>query len=179
MGCSPRCDLLALQHVEVTYTFMIHYQLRCSADHRFDGWFRDSHAFEQQAHHGLVSCPECGDTAVNRALMAPAIGRRVLTVDQTGAPDPAPPAATPSAPVPEKVAVIPDAVRAVLQRLRAEVERTSDYVGPEFADEARRIHRGESERRSIYGESTPEQAEALAEEGIQVARIPFVPRADG
>jgi hypothetical protein len=77
------------------------------------------------------------------------------------------------------VAVVPDQVRAVLQRLRAEIERTSDYVGPEFADEARRIHRGESEKRNIYGESTPEQAEALAEEGIQVARIPWVPRADG
>ncbi len=75
--------------------------------------------------------------------------------------------------------MLPDQVRAVLQRVRAEVERSSDYVGPEFAEEARRIHRGESEKRSIYGESTPEQAESLAEEGIEVARIPWVPRADG
>ena len=74
--------------------------------------------------------------------------------------------------------MLPDQVRAVLQRIRAEIERTSDYVGPKFADEARRIHRGESDKRSIYGESTPEQAEALAEEGIEVARIPWVPRAE-
>ena len=74
---------------------------------------------------------------------------------------------------------MPDQMRAALQRIRAEIERTSDYVGPEFAEEARRIHRGESERRSIYGESSPEQAEALADEGIEVARIPWVPRADG
>ena len=67
----------------------------------------------------------------------------------------------------------------MLQRIRAEVERTSEYVGPTFADEARRIHRGESDKRNIYGESTPEQAEALADEGIEISRIPWVPRADG
>ncbi len=159
---------------------MIHYQLRCSADHQFDGWFRDSAAFELQAERGLVSCPECGDNAIHRALMAPAIGRKRVTIDQSGGdqsgvPEPV----TAPAPMPEKAAILPDQVRAVLQRIRAEVERTSDYVGPEFADEARRIHRGESDKRSIYGESTPEQAEALAEEGIDVARIPWVPRADG
>jgi hypothetical protein len=155
---------------------MIHYQLRCSADHLFDGWFKDSAAFEAQSRRGLVACPECGNTEVNRALMAPAIGRKRVTVDPAGAPEtPAPPA-----PVPEKAAVVlPDQVRAVLQRIRAEVERSSDYVGQEYAAEARRIHRGESEKRSIYGESTPEQADALAEEGIEVARIPWVPRADG
>ena len=156
---------------------MIHYQLRCSADHAFDGWFKDSAAFETQAKRGLVACPECGDVKVNRALMAPAIGRKRVIVDQTGAPDPVP-APIPE-PAPEKAAVLPDQVRAVLQRIRAEIERTSDYVGPSFADEARRIHRGETEKRNIYGESTPEQAEALAEEGIEVARIPWVPRADG
>ena len=158
---------------------MIHYQLRCGADHGFDGWFKDSAAFEKQAKLGLVTCPECGDSRVNRALMAPAIGRkRVTVVDQTGAPAPAPPAPIPEA-APEKTAVIPDQVRAVLQRVRAEIERTADYVGPSFAEEARRIHRGETEQRSIYGESTPEQADALADEGIEVARIPWVPRADG
>ena len=155
---------------------MIHYQLRCAADHGFDGWFKDSAAFEAQSRRGLVICPECGDTRGNRALMAPAIGRKRVTLDAAAAPEPAPK----PEPVPEKVgAVMPDQVRAVLQRIRAEVERTSDYVGPGFAEEARRIHRGESEKRSIYGESTPEQAESLADEGIEVARIPWVPRADG
>jgi hypothetical protein len=70
-------------------------------------------------------------------------------------------------------------VRAVLQRIRAEVEQKCDYVGQRFAEEARAMHSGESKRRSIYGETTPDQAEALAEEGIDIARIPWVPRADG
>ena len=74
---------------------------------------------------------------------------------------------------------MPDHLRAMLQRVRAEIERTCDYVGAEFAEEARRIHNGASERRGIYGETTPDQAEALAEDGIEVARIPWVPRADG
>ncbi len=153
---------------------MIHYQLRCSADHSFDGWFRDSAGFELQVARGLVACPECGDARVSRALMAPSIGKRRATVTEDGAPQ------QPAPPPPEKAATpMPDHVRAVLQRIRAEVERNSDYVGPGFAEAARRIHRGEGPQRSIYGESTPEQAEALADEGIEVTRIPWVPRADG
>lgn len=74
---------------------------------------------------------------------------------------------------------MPDHIRAQLQRMRAEVEKQCDYVGAEFAAEARRIHTGESAARGIYGETTAEEAEALAEDGIEVARIPWVPRADG
>ena len=126
-----------------------------------------------QAERGLVVCPECGDSSITRALMAPAIPRKgrapALAVVEPV-----------EAPVVEKTAVgLPDQMRAALQRVRAEIERTSDYVGPDFADEARRIHRGETDKRNIYGESTAEQAEALADEGIAVARIPWVPRADG
>ena len=169
---------------------MIHYQLRCSADHAFDGWFRDSAAFDAQAERSLVACPACGDTRVNRALMAPRIGKSRTVLDaRTGsaAPgearadakphDPGAPV-LPSAPTVKEGAVLPDKVRAVLQRLRSEVESKCDYVGPDFAAEARRIHRGEAGPRGIYGESTPEQAEALADEGIEVARIPWLPRAD-
>lgn len=181
---------------------MIHYQLRCSREHGFDGWFRDSAAFEHQAAGGLLECPACGDATVTRALMAPALGR--------GGPDrlPAPlPDAVPGLPGSDRDSIpgpasdphrsvpgaapkaapgaamgsggMPAALRASLQALRAEVERRCDYVGPAFAAEARRIHHGEGEARAIYGETTPEQAEALAEEGIEVARIPWVPRADG
>ena len=74
---------------------------------------------------------------------------------------------------------MPDQLRALLQRMRAEVERNCDYVGPDFAAEARRIHNGESEARGIYGEATDAEAEALDADGVQVARIPWVPRADG
>jgi hypothetical protein len=148
---------------------MIHYQLRCGQDHRFDGWFKDSVAYETQAGHGLVACPECGDTGVNRALMAPALAkaRAAATVDQSGAPQG------------ETAPVMPDGLRAALQRLRSEVEAQCEYVGGDFAEEARRIHCGERVRTGIYGEATPDQAEALADEGIAVARIPWVPRADG
>ncbi len=153
---------------------MIHYQLRCSAEHGFDGWFRDSSAFEAQAKAGLVACPECGSTAVNRALMTPSVSRRgAVVVDQEGQ------AATPT-PVAEKSgAAMPAKLAAMLQKIRAEVEKNCEHVGARFADEARAIHRGDTPARSIYGESTPEQAEALADEGIEVARIPWVPRADG
>ena len=160
---------------------MIHYQLRCSRDHQFDGWFRDSTTFAGQTQAGQVACPECGDVAVSRALMAPSLGRKGVVRSsapaEAQAPVPAEPAPSPSA---DRVGgVIPDQVRAMLQKLRAEVETKCEHVGPRFAEEARAIHNGDSRARGIYGQATPEQAEALAEDGIEVSRIPWVPRADG
>jgi hypothetical protein len=157
---------------------MIHYQLRCDQAHGFDGWFKDSASFEKQAKRGLIECPECGGTNVERALMAPALAKREAVPV---------PVETPSAPVetpaaePEKVMAgrLPAQMLAALQRMRAEVEKHCDYVGPKFADQARAMHRGEIEPKGIYGETTDEQAESLAEEGISVAKIPWVPRADG
>ncbi len=155
---------------------MIHYQLECAKGHGFDGWFRDSAAFDAQASRGLVECPSCGDTGVRRALMAPA----VPTTGRVGGGRARAPARPPAdAPVAVAGERLPDHVRAMLQRLRAEVEKNCDYVGEQFAEEARRIHRGESDARGIYGETTPEQAEALSDEGIEVNRIPWLPRADG
>ena len=156
---------------------MIHYQLRCSQDHGFDGWFKDSAAFEKGAAAGFVDCPVCGDTTVRRDLMAPAIGKRAAGRDRgeaapAEAPAAAPPGVTTAGPLPAQLL-------SLLQKMRAEVEKNCDHVGRDFADEARRMHRGESERRGIYGEATPDEAEALAEEGIEVGRIPWVPRADG
>src|ERR1700712_4601482 len=157
---------------------MIHYQLRCGQSHGFDGWFKDSASFEKQAKRGLIECPECGGTDVERALMAPALARR----ESVSAPAPAPstPAAVPAA-APEKSAAVrlPAQMMAALQKIRAEVEKNCDYVGPDFADQARAMHRGEVEAKGIYGETTEEQAESLAEEGINVAKLPWVPRADG
>ena len=154
---------------------MIHYQLECAKGHGFDGWFRDSAAFDAQAARRLVECPSCGETEVRRALMAPAVPRKGRELAPP-APPPRPPAEAPVAVAGER---LPDHVRAMLQRLRAEVEKNCDYVGEQFADEARRIHRGETDARGIYGETTPEQAEALSDEGIEVNRIPWLPRADG
>jgi len=161
---------------------MIHYQLQCASAHGFDGWFRDSAAFDAQAARGLVECPTCGDTEIRRALMTPAVpkkGRVLVAPPETPPPSPSPPSPAADTPIAVAGERLPDHVRAMLQRVRAEVEKNCDYVGEQFADEARKIHRGESEVRGIYGETTPEQAEALADEGIEVNRIPWVPRADG
>lgn len=159
---------------------MIRYQLRCENGHGFDGWFRDSATFEKQAAAGLVECPSCASTRVERALMTPAIPKKGRPA-RNAAPEapPAPLRPTAAAPAPTAVAGrMPAELRAVLARLRAEVERTCDYVGPAFAEEARKMHRGESERRGIYGETTPEEAEALREEGVEFASLPWVPLSD-
>ena len=162
---------------------MIHYQLQCGAAHDFDGWFRDSAAYEDQARRGLLECPACGTRDVTRALMAPALGRK-------GNAAPAEATAPPPTPVPQPAPAaaggqmtvageqLPAQLRAALQRMRGEVERNCDYVGPGFAAEARRIHNGEAAARGIYGEATPAEAEALADDGVAVSRIPWLRRSD-
>jgi len=159
---------------------MIHYQLRCAQQHEFDGWFQSSAAFDRQAKAGLVECPLCGDAKVTRALMAPAVATRDSAPVPAPAPAaPSPPAAPAAEPAVAASGPMPAHIRAMLQRLRSEVEKHCDYVGPAFADEARKMHRGESDKHGIYGETTPSEAEALAEEGIEVSRMPWVPRAEG
>jgi len=157
---------------------MIHYQLRCDEDHEFDGWFSDSSAFDKQAKRGLIECPVCGATKVSRALMRPAVATRDAPEPKPPMPvqQVLPPARTPALP---PGMPIPAQMVAMLQRMRAHVEKNCDYVGPGFAEEARKIHRGEAEGRGIYGETTPEEAETLADEGIEIHSIPWVPRADG
>ncbi|WP_419900431.1 DUF1178 family protein [Roseomonas sp. USHLN139] len=175
---------------------MIHYQLRCDQEHSFDGWYKDSAAFEKLAAARLVECPVCGSDSVTRALMAPAIAKTPGVKGRAEA-TPLPPAESalvpaatqpPAAPVaqggppglPQAAAgPMPAQVLALLQKMRAEIERNCDYVGADFAEEARRMHRGESERRGIYGETSEGDAEALQDEGIEIAHLPWVPRADG
>jgi hypothetical protein len=159
---------------------MIHYDLRCSAGHEFDGWFQDSAGFEKQAKAGFVECPVCGGTEISKRLMAPAIPKkgRTRVKEAPPAPSAAPPVAAPGG-TQAATGPVPAQVMALLQRMRSEVEKHCDYVGNEFAEEARKIHRGESDRRGIYGEASDADAAALQEEGIEVARLPWVPRADG
>lgn len=162
---------------------MIRFSLRCAEAHEFESWFKDSAAFDRMSAAGLVECPVCGDTHVTKALMAPAIrkapgvkGRAEAPAAVPAKPQPAPPAA-PSGRV--AAGPLPAQMLALLQRMRAEVEKNCDYVGPDFAEEARRIHQGQAEARGIYGEATEEETEALREEGIEVARLPWVPPSDG
>ena len=170
---------------------MIHYDLQCAAGHGFDGWFKDSAGFDLQARSGLVECPVCGSTAVAKQLMAPALAKkgrsRVAEVapPALGKASGTAPASPQSSGPPGQAATgpVPAQLVAMLQRMRAELEKNCDYVGPDFAKEARRLHReaeaGEpSVPRGIYGEASDAEAEALHEEGIEVARIPWVPPAD-
>ena len=159
---------------------MIHYRLRCAAGHEFESWFANSTGFDRQAAAGMVESPVCGIAQVSRALMTPAVAKKGRTrkadpVQAAAAPVPSP------SPSLEKMAAgpMPAQMVALLQRMRGEIEKNCDYVGDGFAEEARRIHHGEVATRGIYGEATEAEREALSDEGIEVGRIPWIPRADG
>ncbi len=153
---------------------MIHYALRCTDGHGFDGWFRSSGDFDSQAGSGLLDCPVCASTQVSRAIMSPRLSSSAA--EPALAPD-AP--ERPAGPPREVPPAMPSELRAALQKFRAKVERSCDYVGPRFAEAARAIHDGAEPVRPIYGEATPDEAQSLAEDGIAVATIPWVERADG
>ena len=140
---------------------MILYSLRCAEDHEFDGWFRDSAGFDKQRESGFLTCPECGSTDVSKALMTPRLSS----------------AREASVPVPEPTKqVMPQAaeLKRQLLVLRRAVQENCDYVGDRFAEEARKIHYGEAEAHGIYGETTPDDAESLREEGVEFGAIPWV-----
>jgi hypothetical protein len=157
---------------------VIHYQLQCTTGHEFDGWFKSSASFDRQASRGLLECPRCGTSDVARAIMAPRIGGKarakaeIVPVAAAPAPEAAkPPGTAVAGPMPAEM-------RAMLARVRREVEARCDYVGTDFASEARRIHDGAAEPRGIYGEASEAESEALADDGITVGRIPWVPLSD-
>ena len=138
---------------------MIKYELKCGDEHRFEAWFRNSDAFDRQAAAGEIACPHCGRTDVAKAPMAPRIGKGKVA-DQAMA---------------RQLAQAAEAHRK-LQEVRDAVERNCDYVGDRFAEEARRIHYGETGRHDIYGETSDDEAAALRDEGVEFARIPWLPR---
>lgn len=158
---------------------MILYRLRCSKGHEFESWFKDSKTYERQEKKSLIGCAVCGDAKVARAIMAPRIGKAGKQ-DAEAPVDTAPvPAPTPS-PEQQQMAALarhmPKELREALQKVRAEVEKNCEPVGDNFAEEARKIHYGESDKRGIYGQTSDEEAEALAEEGIEFGRLPWIPR---
>jgi hypothetical protein len=158
---------------------MILYRLRCSKGHEFDSWFKDSKTYERQEKKSLVGCAVCGDSKVARAVMSPRIGNKGKTAEAVEVPAAPPPAAAPP-PEQQQMAALarkmPKELRDALLKVRAEVEKNCEHVGDKFADEARKIHYGESDKRGIYGETTDDEAEALAEEGIEFGRLPWIPR---
>ncbi len=137
---------------------MIQFTLKCSEDHRFESWFQSSAAFDKLMDAGLVSCAVCGSQDVEKAIMAPAV-RDSKTKS----------AAAPS------LTDATDPREQALAELRKHVEDNSEYVGMNFAREARDIHDGVSPDRAIYGEAKPDEARKLIEDGVPVAPLPFVP----
>ncbi|MBU0582986.1 MAG: DUF1178 family protein [Alphaproteobacteria bacterium] len=137
---------------------MIRFSLCCDKDHDFEAWFRSNDDFDTQKKRGFVACPNCGSKKVEKALMAPAVstGRKR-----------------------EKIALAmgeeQKKAMAQIKALTEKIRENADYVGPKFAEEARKIHFGESEARGIYGEATQEEAEGLAEDGVGFMPIPVFP----
>jgi hypothetical protein len=136
---------------------VISYSLCCHKGHAFDGWFRDSAAFDDQSAKGLLACPTCDSIRIDKAIMAPAVSGT-----KKSAPAKAADAKT---------------MRQFATGLRKYVQDNADYVGPDFAQEARKIHYGEAPDRHIYGEATFQEAQELVEEGVDVAPLP--PEIDG
>lgn len=133
---------------------MIRYALACARDHEFEGWFGSSSDYDDQAGRGLVECPVCGAHEIRKQIMAPAVAgtRRSAASDPTG---------------PSRTMMME-----AMGRLRQHVKDNFDYVGDAFAKEARAIHEGASEQRSIYGEAKPDEVRALHEDGVAVAPLP-------
>ena len=135
---------------------MILFTLRCAHGHEFEGWFRDGDGFEAQQKAGEIACPDCNDTSVEKSVMAPRLVRSRESVP----------------------AMSPAQFRAGLIELRRQIETNCDYVGSRFAEEARRIHYGEIDAHSNYGEASEDESRELTDEGISFGRIPWVPSTD-
>lgn len=129
---------------------MIRYAMICANAHEYESWFASSDSFDSQSAHGLLECPVCGAIEVRKAPMAPAIARR----------DREPP-------VDRKSVAL-----AMGEAMRRHVLEHFDDVGADFAEEARRIHYGESDERPIHGAASPDEVRALLDEGVHVAPLP-------
>ncbi|MGX5736050.1 DUF1178 family protein [Bosea thiooxidans] len=157
---------------------MIRYTLICDDAHEFESWFSTSASFEDQARRGLVTCPFCGSAKVERAIMAPNVARTDLG---PRAPEPmaeAAPSAPAPPPSPAPMALMGKqeiAFREMVASLHAHIRENAEHVGERFAEEALKIHHGETEARAIYGEATPDDARMLHEEGVEFLPLPRLP----
>jgi hypothetical protein len=133
---------------------MIRYALTCGKGHDFEAWFSSSNDYDVQIEAHAVTCPSCGSADVKKAPMAPSLKRGRTRAGE---------------------AARRHQTYAFLKNLRAHLKENAEHVGPAFPEEARKMHYGETEPRSIYGEATREEAEALYEEGIPAVPLPFLP----
>jgi hypothetical protein len=149
---------------------MIRYALSCNKGHQFESWFPNSSAYDKQVKRGLVTCPACGSAKVEKAIMAPRLGKSEARGVEAAPAMPAE-APTPMAMMsPQEVEL-----RGKLRELREHLTKNADNVGRGFPEEARKMHYGETEHRSIYGEASPDEAKSLVEEGIEFHPLPILP----
>ncbi|MEM6825366.1 MAG: DUF1178 family protein [Pseudomonadota bacterium] len=141
---------------------MIRYTLACSEGHEFESWFPSADAFDALRGLKKVSCPVCGCKRIEKALMAPGVRSSGSKDDATAAENP--------------LSMPQNNREAALAAIRAKIEANSEYVGMNFADEARAMHEGDVPSRSIYGEAHVDDAKSLLEDGVPVAPLPFSPR---
>ncbi|MFD1612235.1 DUF1178 family protein [Sphingomonas tabacisoli] len=142
---------------------MIVFDLKCGQAHVFEAWFGSSADYEDQRARGLIQCPICGDGEIGKAVMAPRLGSGVSEDAQA----PVPVASMPSPPAEMK------ALMTAMAKVQSKMLEGSQWVGRRFADEARAIHLGETDPRTIHGQATPAEAAALKEEGVEVMPLPF------
>jgi hypothetical protein len=167
---------------------MIRYTLACQKGHSFESWFANSVAYDKQAKRGLVTCPICGSSKVEKALMTPQLSgtkkkRRAApaaVASDAAAANEAPAAETPAADVNNAAPVAMMSpqereFRTKLKELRDHLTKNADYVGTKFPEEARKMHYGEIDHRSIYGEASPKEAKELHDEGIEFHPLPVLP----
>jgi hypothetical protein len=167
---------------------MIRYRLKCEKRHEFEAWFSSGAAYDRQAKRGQISCPRCGTSKVEKTVMAPSVVKGVKRkraakapkeepIEQAAAPavQPAQGSQGPQQQAETHRLAAHGALAAAMRKLRAEIESKSEYVGPRFSEEARKIHYEETPARGIYGEATREEAQALSEEGIEFFPLPSLP----
>ena len=139
---------------------MIRFNLKCDAWHGFDSWFQNADAFSALGSAGQLACPICGSPTVKKDLMAPAV-RPARKADTSAA----------AKPLSEPGSELEVAIAA----MKKQIEENSEYVGMNFAAEARRIHTGDAPERAIHGEARPDEARQMIEDGLPVAPLPFLP----
>ncbi|MDC9826549.1 DUF1178 family protein [Devosia sp. ZB163] len=137
---------------------MITYSLVCHNSHKFDAWFKSAEAYDEQHGRGIVTCPMCNSTRVEKALMAPALSRSN----------------------PDKVSLssghpMQAEIREMMRAMRRKVTSEADYVGDKFAEEARKIHFKEADARGIYGEATRDEVAELIDDGVDFLPLPHLP----
>jgi hypothetical protein len=157
---------------------MIRYALACDKGHVFESWFQNSAAYDTQVKAALITCPVCNSAKVEKTLMAPGV---VGAKKRAGAPPASPSSPRPAADTADTATPVAmmspqeQEFRKKLKELRDHLTNNADYVGQKFPEEARKMHYGEIEHRSIYGEATPDQAKDLHEEGIEFHPLPVLP----